>query len=62
MFDKLIINLYVYTESISQAEPQIFTPSKYFVIPDLQTLLHTQFVGRFMIYQHTQYHSPRHYK
>jgi hypothetical protein len=41
MFDKLTIYLYVYTENIGHAQPQIFTLSKYIVIPDLDTIIHT---------------------
>jgi len=37
------------------------TPLKYFVIAHLKPTLHTQFVGIFIINQHTKFKIPRHH-
>lgn len=42
------------------AQPQIFKQSKYFVIADLNTILCTQFVVRYIVYLYTKLHITRH--
>lgn len=47
-------------EFVSCAKPQIFALFKYFVIADLQTILHSQFFGMFII-SYTQYLNLKYY-
>jgi hypothetical protein len=61
LLKEIVVNMYTFlVKLLGRISSPNFNQSKYFVIPDLQTILRTQLVNTFKIYVHTDFRIPRH--